>query len=266
MQNSAKHLTATLIGFAILSAGAYITLTVSTESAKTLSSVYSLGVSAVLSVICIIIAIRHIKLRRYFISLCMVMFCNCFAELYMGLTMLLRGTSYVTTSILPIPEIAYLGANAFIAALCARIWFEEIPKSAVSKRKTAILSVTAALVVLLISGISFFAGYPSISGIFDVLFVITALWYSVRFFTIPGDAKPFLPLMTVITLYLLYGTIWKFLIPLIPCSSSGILSYSLICPLTLLQMLFIPCLLRAGEQMKKKADENTVPQNTQEAP
>lgn len=149
MQNSAKHLIAVLAVFIAYTASVYITQAYNTEAAAVLSTIYTLSFSAVLAAVCIIIAIRHQKQRRYFLSLSMIMLCFCFAELYIGIHTLVKeaAASFIIT--LPITELSYLGATAFMAAFCARIWYEEIPKTEIKPGKSILASAVAVLLFLI---------------------------------------------------------------------------------------------------------------------
>lgn len=266
MQNSAKHLIAVLIGFTALTASILIAKIYSAETAAALSTAYTIGLSGILAAICIIIAVKHQKYRRYLLSLSMVMFCICFAELYIGLYTLIKETADTFIVTLPITEIAYLGSTAFIAALCARIWHEEIPKNKINHGKTLLISIAAALAFLIIGRISISAGFTPITVILYAVFSAAAAWYSVKFFAAPKTAKPFLPLMTAITAYLAIDMLWTFIIPQIPKIAEGNISNIILASLTLLQMLFIPALIYAEEQSEKKAQENQNQKTLTEAP
>ena len=265
MQNSAKHLTAALIGFIAIIACTHITLIFSEEAASVLLSAYTLGLSAVLTAVCIIIAVREKKTRRYFLSLSMYMFCCFFADLYLGLYSLLSDTTSSVIITYPISVIANLGASAFIAAFCARIWYEEIPKHTKSGGKLLIVSVLVVLIFSIIGGIGIRQGFPIISGVFYIISAVTAIWYAVRFFTVPAAAKSFLPLMTVLTLFIIYEMLWACIFPLILESSSGIVRHLVSDPAALLQMLIIPSLLYAEEQGEKRMSEKTVLKNQEAA-
>ena len=257
MQNSAKHLIAVLAVFIAYTASVYITQAYNTEAAAVLSTIYTLSFSAVLAAICIIIAIRHQKQRRYFLSLSMIMLCFCFAELYIGIHTLVKeaAASFIIT--LPITELSYLGATAFMAAFCARIWYEEIPKTEIKPGKSILASAVAVLLFLIPGLIGISAGFPLIIGILYALFDAAAVWYAVKFFIIPKTAKPFLPLMAAITLYLIIDMLWTFIISLIPAIPDEPLTGIILQTMTLLQMLLIPFLVYAGEQIEKRAQEKT---------
>ena len=251
MQNSAKHLAAALIGFSVLVVSTLIVREWNRDIwAATLSVAYTLGFSAVLSVICIIIAVKYKTTRRYFISLCMVMVCQSFAELYIGLHDHLYGMNVSAATTLPIPEIAYLGAEVFLAALCARLWYEEIDKTAVNRRKTAAVSTAAVLVIVAIGAAGILGGVPVLSGIPYLVTEAAILCYSARFFFVPkAAAKPFLPLMVLLSVYAVCSTALTFIIPLLPGAADELVYYLLTCPLMLIVMLFIPALVYAGERM-----------------
>lgn len=251
MQNSAKHLIAVLIGFTVLVVSTLIVREWNRDIwAATLSVAYTLGFSAVLSVICIIIAVKHKPTRRYFISLCMAMVCQSFAELYIGLHDLLYGMNAAAAVTLPIPELAYLGAEVFLAALCARLWYEEIDKTAVNRRKTAAVSTAAVLVIVAIGAAGILGGVPVLSGIPYLVTEAAILCYSARFFFVPkAAAKPFLPLMVILSVYAVCSTALTFIIPLLPGAADELVYYLLTCPLMLIVMLFIPALVYAGERM-----------------
>lgn len=251
MQNSAKHLAAALIGFSVLVVSTLIVREWNRDIwAAMLSVAYTLGFSAVLSVICIIIAVKYKTTRRYFISLCMAMVCQSFAELYIGLHDLLYGMNAAAAVTLPIPELAYLGAEVFLAALCARLWYEEIDKTAVSRRKTAAVSTAAVLVIVAIGAVGILGGVPVLSGIPYLVTEAAILCYSARFFFVPkAAAKPFLPLMVILSVYAVCSTALTFIIPLLPGAADELVYYLLTCPLMLIVMLFIPALVYAGERM-----------------
>ena len=265
MKTSAKYLTAALIIFAVIVSSVLIVREIDKDAAVTLSSVYTIVLCSILAVICFIIARRHKKTRRYFIFLALVMVCYGFADLYYGLHTLLRGVEVTAASSLNISTIAYLGAAAFYAALCARIWYEEIPKSARNRKKIIAISIAAVLPAVIVGAVSFSAGSPTLSTVLTLILETAILCYSVRFFFVPkAAAKPFLPLMIVITCYALYEMIWSFIIPLIPgISSSGVLSLLFAEPMTLLTLLSIPALILAGERMREKTEgENTAENST----
>ena len=265
MQNFAKHLIASLAGFTLITASIPITRIYSAETAAALSTLYTIGLSGVLAAICIIIAANHQKYRRYFLSLSMVMFCLFFAELYIGIHTLVKETTATFIITLPITEIAYLGSTAFIAALCARIWYEEIPREKIRPGKTILISIFAVLAFILIGRFGITAGFASIAGISYILFDAAAVWHSVKFFAIPKTAKPFLPLMAIITAFLTIDMLWTFIIPLIPAASNVNLTTIVLGFLTLLQMLFIPALIYAEEQSKKRTQEKTKQETLTEA-
>ena len=251
MQNSAKHLIAVLIGFTVLVVSTLIVRDWNRDIwAATLSIVYTLGFSAVLSVICIIIAVRHKTTRRYFISLCMVLVCHFFAELYIGLHDLLYGMNVAAATTLPIPEIAYLGADVFLAALCARLWYEEVRTTAVNHRKITAVSTAAVLVIVAIGVVGFLGGVPVLSNILYLVSGAAIFCYSARFFCAPkAAAKPFLPIMTIISVYAVYSTVLVFIFPLLPWAADELVYYLLTCPTMLIMMLCIPALVFAGERM-----------------
>ena len=252
MQNSAKHLIAALIGFAVLVATTLIFREWNRDIwATTLAIAYTLGYSAVLSAICIILAVKHKTTRRYFISLSMAMVCQSFAELYIGLHDFLYGINAAAATTLPIPEIAYLGTEVFLAALCARLWYEEIEKTAVNRRKTAAVSTAAVLLIIAIGIIGILGGIPVLSGIPYLVTEAAILCYSARFFFVPkAAAKPFLPLMVTVSVYTLYSTAMTFIIPLLPGAADELGYYLLTSPMMLIVMLFIPALVFAGERIK----------------
>ena len=255
MQNSAKHLIAALIGFAVITASIPIVRIYSAETAAALSTIYTLALSGILAAICIIISVKHQKFRRYYLSLSMVMFCFFFAELYIGIHTAIKEVSDIFIITLPITEIAYLGATAFIAAFCARIWYEEIPENKIKPGKTLPISIAAALVFLVIGRLGISAGFPLFIGIPYAVFDAVAVWHSVKFFAAPKIAKPFLPLMTLITVFLTIDMLWTFIIPLLPGISEGSISNIILASMTFLQILFIPALIYAEEQREKRAQE-----------
>ena len=253
MKNSAKYLIVALIGFAVLVVSNLLVREWNRDIwASTLSFAYTLGFSAVLSIICIIIAVRHKKIRRYFISLSMVLICHSFAELYIGLHDFLYGINMAAAITLPIPEIAYLGSDVFFAALCARLWYEEIPKSAVNRGKITAVSIAAVLVIIAIGAARFLGGYPSLSGILYLVTGAAILCYSARFFFVPkAVAKPFIPIMAAISIYAVYSTAMAFIFPLLPWAADELTNYILITPTMLIMLLCIPALLFAGERMEE---------------
>ena len=256
MQNSAKHLTAALIAFT-----AYISLTLiigqigGNDASSIFTEIVTLFLGAILAVICLIIAVRHKKTRRYFFSLSLVMLCNCFAGVYLGLYLLLRGTADATPLI---SEIAYLGAEAFLAALCARIWYEEIPKTAKNRRKITAVTIAAVLFVLAVGAVSLLGGGPVLS--ISILYLVidgAVLCYALRFFTVSSAAKPFRPLIILITIYAAYVILVTFILPLFYDVLTELSYFLLIEPMTLFTMLFIPLLVLAGERMPEKPELNT---------
>ena len=256
MQNSAKHLTAALIAFT-----AFISLTLiirqigGNDASSVFSEIISLFLGAILAVICFIIAVRHKKTRRYFISLSLVMLCDCFAEVYLGLFSLLYGSATWTP---PNIEISYLGAEAFIAALCARIWYEEIPESAKSRRKITAVTIAAVLFVLAVGVVSFLGGGLVLS--ISLLYLVidgAVLCYALRFFTVSSAAKPFRPFIILITIYAAYVILVTFILPLFYDVLTELSYFLLIEPMTLFTILFIPLLVLAGERMPEKPELNT---------
>ena len=256
MQNSIKHMAAAVIVFtAYISCTVILVLIGENDAASLFTNILTLFMAAIFAVICIIVAVRHKKTRRYFVSLSLVMICNFFAEIYLGLFLLLYGSATWTP---PIIEISYLGAEGFLAALCARIWYEEIPKTAVNRRKITAVAIAAVLFVLAVGAVSFLGGVPVLT-ITTLYLVIdgAVLCYSLRFFTVPSAAKPFLPLMVIITLYVVYLMFTTFILPLVSSLLTDLSFFLLSVPLTLLVMLFPSFLMFAGERMPEKPELNT---------
>ena len=154
-------------------------------------------------------------------------------------------------STLSIPEIAYLGADVFFAALCARLWYEEIEKNAVSSRKITAVSTAAVLLIIAIGAVSFLGGKPVLSGILYLVSGAVILCYSARFFFVPkAAAKPFLPIMAAISIYAVYSTVLVFIFPLLPWAADELTYYILTSPTMLIMLLCIPALVFAGEQIE----------------
>ncbi len=256
MQNSAKHLIAVLIGFAvpiilILSARA-----VSEDASSSLVMIFTLLVSGILAAICIIIAVRHKETRRYFLSLSLILICDCFAEVYIGLNHMFLGEGIIDTVQFPISDVAYIGAEAFSAALCARLWYEEVPKTAKNRRKVIIVATVAVLFVAVVGIVSSISGILRVIDWFFLIALAAEFCYAVRFFTTPAAAKPFFPLMALFSLYSVYTALSEFILPIF-YEAEGLIKFFIFQPPTLFIMLYIPALLYAVEQMRKKAGENT---------
>ena len=257
MQNSAKHLIAVLVGFAVILTLILSVRAVNEDAGSALVMVYTLVISGVLAAVCIIIAVRHKETRRYFLSLSLVMICNCFAEVYLGLNHMFLGEGMVETISLPITDIAFIGADAFAAALCARLWYEGIPKTVKNRRKVIIAASAAVLFITVVGIVCFLSGILLLTGVFFLAALAAEFCYAVRFFTAPAAAKPFLPLMAAISLYVVYSALCEFILPIFYETEDELFNFLLFLPPTLLIMLYIPALLYAVEQMRKRAGQST---------
>ena len=250
MQTSAKLLIAVLVTLILCTLGVSVVWSQDEYAGSLFSAAVGLVLSIALTAGCIIIAVRHKKIRRYFISLTMVMACNTFGSLYLALDYLFRGSEGFAYLAVPITEISYLGADIFLAALCARIWYEEIEKSAaVNRRKVTAVSIAGALFVLAAVVVSFLAGYPLLSIILYLASLAAILCYSLRFFTVPSAAKPFLPLAVIATGYAVYAAVYGYIIPLFPGGDTEFVSTFSALPEMLSHVLLLPALFYAGEKM-----------------
>ena len=258
MQTSAKLLIAVLVTLILCTLGVSVVWSQDEYAGSLFSAAVGLVLSIALTAGCIIIAVRHKKIRRYFISLTMVMACNTFGSLYLALDYLFRGSEGFEYLAVPITEISYLGADIFLAALCARIWYEEIEKSAaVNRRKVTAVSIAGALFVLAVVVVSFLAGYPLLSIILYLASLAAILCYSLRFFTVPSAAKPFLPFAAAATGYAAYSAVYSYIIPLFPGGGTEFVSTFSAFPQTLSVMLLLPALFFAGERMEERGGRHT---------
>ena len=256
MKNSAKYLIAVIIAFLVF---ALIPAVIWAQNAE--AGLFSLVATLFLAVIytapCIILAVRHKKARRYLISLSMIMTCNAFAALYLSLDTFLRGHAGFGYISVPIYEIAYLGGDVLLAALCARIWYEEIEKSAeADRRKVTAVSIASVLFVIAVGAVSLPAGQLSLLKILYLVTAAAILCFSLRFFTVPSAAKPFLPLAVIATGYAVYSAAYSFIIPLFPWADTEIVSTFCLLPMVLSQMLLLPALFYAGERKDELQRQN----------
>ena len=261
MKTSAKYTIAAIISFILCTVVPAVVWSQNAEAA-TIALLASLFLAVIYTVPCIIFSVRHKKKRRYLISLTMIMACNAFAVLYLALDTLLRGHEGFAYISVPIYEIAYLGGDVLLAALCARIWYEEIEKSAaVDRRKITAVSIASVLFVLAVGAVSLLAGQLSLLTILYLVTAAAILCYSLRFFTLPSAAKPFLPLAVIATAYAVYSAAYSFIIPLFPGADTEIISTFSLLPTVLSQMLLLPALLYAEELMEKIRMQNTAAGN-----
>ena len=257
MKNSAKYLIAVAIAFAVFTLVPSIVWAQDAEADSSFPITMELVLAVIFTAVCIILAVRHKKNRRYLISLSMLMTCNTFAALYIALDTLLRGHAGFAYISVPIYEIAYLGGDALLAALCARIWYEEIEKSAeADRRKVTAVSIASVLFVLALGAVSLLAGYPLLLSILYLVTTAAILCFSLRFFTVPSAAKPFLPLAVVVTGYAVYSAVYSFIIPLFPGADTEFISIFCGMPLVLSQMLLIPALFYAEERKDELQRQN----------
>ena len=261
MQTSVKLLIAVLITFILCTLGLAVVWSQDEAAGSIFSTAVYLVLTLILTAACIIIAVRHKKIRRYFISLTMVMACNVFGSLYFALDYLFRGHEGFEYLSIPISEIAYLGADILLAALCARIWYEEIEKSAeVDRRKVTAVSIASVLFVLTVWAVSFIGGYQIPSMILYIATFSAILCFSVRFFTVPSTAKPFLPFAAAATGYAAYSAVYSYIIPLFPGGATEFVSTFSAFPQTLSVMLLLSALFFAGERMEKRGGRHTAAQ------
>ena len=258
MRTSVKLLIASLITVVLCTLGIVVVWSQDEAAGSVFSTAVYLVLTLILTAACIIIAVRHKKIRRYFISLTMVMACNVFGSLYFALDYLFRGHEGFEYLSIPISEIAYLGADILLAALCARIWYEEIEKSAeVDRRKVTAVSIASVLFVLTVWAVSFIGGCQIPSMILYIATFSAILCFSVRFFTVPSAAKPFLPFAAAATGYAAYSAVYSYIIPLFPGGGTEFVSTFSAFPQTLSVMLLLPALFFAGERMEERGGRHT---------